>query len=53
MAAIQMKNANSAIMARRALTHKFKSQTVLWKIMKTYKTTTLFFTAKNASLDNG
>jgi len=40
-------------MARKALTNAFKSQTVSWKAMETYKTTTLFFTAKNASLDNG
>ena len=51
MAAMQMKNTNSAIIARKAL--MFSISPTSQKATETYKTTTLFFTAKNASLNHG
>jgi len=53
MAAIQTKNTNSAIIARKALVLQFSLTNISKKIMGVYKTTTLFFTAKNASLGEG
>ena len=50
MAAIQTKNTNSAIIARKALNAPVQPYKHFQKITEAYKTTTLFFTAKNASL---